>query len=809
MKARQVVNKIAALTAGLSVVGATIAGASAAADLAQYPSPLFIKDGKFSGFIVVGKSAATEDVLGSIDMAAALQAASVKKSPTATTTSDDSSDSFSVDGGFRIEKQGVALTFGKYIATAQDTALDDTDLPVMLKSGDYTDDEGENDNAVEFDQEIAFASTAGQVQFAQDDDDAPVGAPYLFFDGNANAYTYTLDFNEDVDVDNTTSTTVSADVDDTEISILGQTYTIISSNSDSNGLLNKLTLLAGQTVVWLAKDEPVTRVINGAEHEISLAGVNSGEDKCSLTVDGVTSIVSVGQTKTVNGVEIGVSDAIHSDTGLDNCKVNIGATKLIVESGQEVKLNDEDIDDSTGNVMMTDENSWAGLNITVQPSEDTYLAAGKSWTDPVFGAFKVTFGGLETQVLEHTKVTASGDDAQVTFTNLDGKEVKLDYTLDASNFVIMGDGLGVDDRTYLEGQVCEFTAITDCEGAKFLLITSGGEAHLMEIKSFDTSDNQVDVKDITYDANNNDLTFDETLSTAQTLSLSSGAGAITWTLTNNTGGTGATLNRINFTSIDSSSSGAKTDGESYLSFVAIGDAEGAGNSLGPRIFTFTEDADDNVGGAAFRVNLTYDSGDDEINVVAPVATTGGFQYSSVDTSSTNDDTKWYATNWTTLVAHDAEDQHSLEVWYPKDYRNALIYVSEVGAGLSDASSALGISELQPIQVGSAKLDTEVDDVEAQNLLVVGGPCVNSVAAKLMESGDDCAAGFKEGQAMIKLFEHSNGKVAVLVAGYAAMDTRRASRVLASYKDFAGQLKGKEVVVTGETLSDVKVSAATE
>src|SRR3989338_5032292 len=72
MKIRKAVQKIAAIGAGLSMVGATILGAMAA-DLSEYPDPLFIKDGQFNGVIVVGDRAAAEDVVGAINIATSLQ----------------------------------------------------------------------------------------------------------------------------------------------------------------------------------------------------------------------------------------------------------------------------------------------------------------------------------------------------------------------------------------------------------------------------------------------------------------------------------------------------------------------------------------------------------------------------------------------------------------------------------------------------------------------------------------------------------------------------------------------------------------
>jgi S-layer protein (TIGR01564 family) len=71
--------RIAALTTGALMLGATLAGAFAVADLEDYPAP-FVQNGVLGdSVIVVGKSAETADVLGAIDIAAALQAAAVSQ----------------------------------------------------------------------------------------------------------------------------------------------------------------------------------------------------------------------------------------------------------------------------------------------------------------------------------------------------------------------------------------------------------------------------------------------------------------------------------------------------------------------------------------------------------------------------------------------------------------------------------------------------------------------------------------------------------------------------------------------------------
>ena len=71
-----------------------------------------------------------------------------------------------------------------------------------------------------------------------------------------------------------------------------------------------------------------------------------------------------------------------------------------------------------------------------------------------------------------------------------------------------------------------------------------------------------------------------------------------------------------------------------------------------------------------------------------------------------------------------------------------------------------------------------------NLIVVGGSCINTVAANLL-GGSYCGSdftskvGISSGQALIQVFNnpYAEGKIAILVAGYDAADTTRAVNYL--------------------------------
>lgn len=131
------------------------------------------------------------------------------------------------------------------------------------------------------------------------------------------------------------------------------------------------------------------------------------------------------------------------------------------------------------------------------------------------------------------------------------------------------------------------------------------------------------------------------------------------------------------------------------------------------------------------------------------------------------------------------------------------------AKAEDVLGAIDIVVMLQNEIGNekldiARLDSEVNTLSDQNVIVVGGPCANSAAAKLMGYPKNCLEGFELGKAMIKLYEFDNGNIAMLVAGTVALDTRRATYVLSNYKDF--DLKGTEETITGINLKDVIVKS---
>ena len=155
------------------------------------------------------------------------------------------------------------------------------------------------------------------------------------------------------------------------------------------------------------------------------------------------------------------------------------------------------------------------------------------------------------------------------------------------------------------------------------------------------------------------------------------------------------------------------------------------------------------------------------------------------------------TSYGAFITRDSpsSDPGTLTVDYPESQMYPQVYVAAKGASFSESgATTTDAVTVQRIQVGAAKLASEVSDVKAQNAILVGGPCANAASATVMGNPTDCTTGFTPGEGMIQLWEHTNGNVAMLVAGYGALDTRNAAQVVANYGDYKANLKGTKVTV---------------
>ncbi|MBI2549909.1 S-layer protein [Candidatus Woesearchaeota archaeon] len=884
MKLRKTIGKILALGTGAVMVGATILSAAAAADLKNYPDP-FVKDGKFNAVLVVGDSAASSDVVGSIDVSNALQYASrVKK-----TIQSTGGGQVSLSGeAWRVGQGAKKLEFSERLDAGTQSSQQENvrnittfigkdELPNLLKDGTFSNTQGDYDyrQYIYFDSQPAAASTGNPVMlsvvYAEDPDNSKTG-DYLFIDGQNgnNIARYSLEFTETAKTDITDSAgAISAtgtflwNFEGKSINFLGRDWSIVKARTDSTGHADvDLTLMGGATKDVLTEGDSKTYTIGGKDYEVTLDFVGSTTAK--FTVNGeVTDSLQEGNTQTLkDGTQVGIRDIISQEFagGVRKAEFYLGADKVRLRdtlAGSAAAAGEQTMEVGTETITGTkvtivtgnsSSNSMtlSSIAINVTADQDYYIPSGgmlsKKLRKPqaLLSSWDILYNGLDPVPTEKIKLTPSGSTQYyLEFADASGNNVKMPIAYTAGTTRLkMGDS--DDDTVLIENQTVtknDYLVITDSTqqrgqrktyGLRYLSsIGSGESSPKIEFQNLGSGGTEsvdykaqagypgVGTEDATLklgggtfkiwnnslDTNSNfqlkiDLDGDGTLESAGTFENQVADNGKVINVTSKGGGQiSLTFHPVNYTANASASGTVDSD-----------------NYAGSLIFSLqTLDADDydNVAPSAVEFNISAASAKVDI-AEHTVATNLKYITPSADTNLRQTYTSLGTyIDWRTV----SNDPDSLIIESPvKSQRLPIVVVSGPGATVtkSEASEAGQIVyyETSPIEVGTAKLATEVADITAQNSIVVGGPCANAAAATLMGNPANCAEGFTEGKAMVKLVENANGKVALLVAGASAMDTRRAARVLADYAKWQekGVLKGMEVEVAGTSFTDITVGA---
>ena len=139
-----------------------------------------------------------------------------------------------------------------------------------------------------------------------------------------------------------------------------------------------------------------------------------------------------------------------------------------------------------------------------------------------------------------------------------------------------------------------------------------------------------------------------------------------------------------------------------------------------------------------------------------------------------------------------ENFNRLGVWYPGEETYGNVYWGTAGAKIVRTN-------ILPIT------DEMITSYTDKNLIIIGGPCANKAAAAVMNvsmTQPECSKGFSPGEGKILLYDHGNGNSALVIAGYDAVDTRKASIVAANFLSYP--LTGDKVTIAGESFFDIKL-----
>jgi hypothetical protein len=239
MKIKRMVKRLMAVGTGAAMLGATAMGALAAVDLNTYPQ-MFVKDGVFSGVTVVGATAQSIDVVAQTDIIANMKIAGSGSK----TTVEVTGDAWLV--GTSSKKYEMANSNASDSSIGSETFRDITnfigdDELGALADGTFSTNEKEYD----FQQFMFFDDDGDQsvnriTKYVENDDDET--ADHLFFKSGRQIARYRLEFTSTAqsDITDTSGTADTTgpqldDFEDTELTIMGIPYSIVTAERPSTG----------------------------------------------------------------------------------------------------------------------------------------------------------------------------------------------------------------------------------------------------------------------------------------------------------------------------------------------------------------------------------------------------------------------------------------------------------------------------------------------------------------------------------------------------------------------------------------------
>ena len=805
------------------MVGATMFGAMAA-DLSEYPNPLFIKDGVFDAILVVGDNAAASDVIGSVDIATNLQ----YQSTTTTTVQTSSAATISVSGDSKKVGQSTdKLELNESVTDTGITTVTENDLSA-LKEGSINNEFG----TFKYNQYIDLPTGASVLFVVDPDDDEDIPAPYLVFN-TSKAYNFKMTFTPAIKSDNDASDDLE-DIEDKRITLLGTEYTIINVDHVATNNI-KIELMGGAVQDTLQEYTTATYEIQGVDYKVEVIAISNAPQVIFKINGETTNKLNEGETfKLDDGTEIGIKTILENEGtetgGGDIVEFYLGASKVTLEdtdtstttASAGLTVGSDSVDNVDLQIKSNaDAGTADGADVTISeitlsytPSSELYVPVDGKLSEVAetmegeggnifLDGFDIEFRGLETGTTEDIVIKPSGkDNIKVVFKNKNGDEINQEMFGVNTGTSPDTDDIRLQKRAGSNNRVIHTTAAGQVADENYVIVNDAatkGHGTILQFKSVSTGDSKYRIKDIA-SGETYDVTYDSSGDGDLTL-----PGGYTVRIENATAaassGTLLTFNKAS--NFIFSQYGAK------VSFI---ETNNTATNFDNWITIEAEETEDNVQDLIRTGNFTYDSTDGMLvgasSITAPVGGVGNVRVQVGDDRNYEGMTKY---GMKIRTDEPTSGQDALTITYPDEQVTAAVFVTSGVTTVSTSTSEAGevtTTEITPIAVGAAKLASEVADVTAVNAIVIGGPCANAAAATLVGVAStipECLAGLslKEGNAIVKLYENGDN-VAMLVAGATALDSRRAARVLANSADYA--LEGMEVVVSGTTLTDITVSA---
>ena len=745
MQVLKAIKKMAAVGTGVAMLGATLTGAMAL-DLSAYPAP-FVTAGTYdtSNVLVVGAIAAASDTLGMVDITAGLQ----YESKVCTT----GGGTVTVSGGIT-EDVPLGWAIGSNQSTTLDQTLEDDDIDSMF-DGELTFKSANYDarDLLSFGQGDKFARIATSLTSTEDDYQTDI-----VLEADVDSIKYYYVFDEVIEPNATTSS------DPLQIKFLGKTLTItdIDDSDDS-----KFTAQVG-TEYFMDVGDAVE--VDGKA--VTLENVGEG-GSVIIDVDGVKETIAT-TTETVNGIEIKVDETFYETTKSQR------SASLIV--GKDAVETYKDGDAYVGED--EDDPNWVWNNGNLNSKASTTTSETSEYSGPYLGIendfvwnddsdnpagvgecidlpnnyLRICFDSLTVKDSDYKTYTFEMD------SDADLSEADGGSTTSASAVYIhtnQEEGMLIDTSEIDRNGTISIDPKTDKVWIWRCLNATGGEATSVGIYYEDTNGK-------TQMAGCVGVTVDEFV--------------------------GPNFMDINY---------ENTKGGDVPVYLA-GDQTEFNITLVPYESTDMPSYDDNITmwWTASTWRVASEESDELDWTGSGVAEFGDASVAKTVTkqligAKDEDHRSRYGIIIRDPKGHGASDEVVLEI--PNDQVMANIVIKGTAAVTAGGTETCTVAEITPV----TKLDTEIAGSEAlYNLILVGGPCANGAVEAVAGLGITCDGWtLKAGEGIVKLAANGD-KVAMLVAGTNAMDTRRAAKVVANYADYT--LAGTEALVKGTTLTDITV-----
>ncbi len=817
--------KVSAVLSSVLMIGMTAGVATAA----NYPAPF-----------VVGSTANVGIVYGSGSPSAVdlVPATNIETNLNSKITGTTSSGSTATGGDSAlIAKSSDNLNLGNTWSVYTGT-MDEDDLSTLLASGTYT--ASDNDES-KYEQTITLGEP-NLTQFRDSDYESLAGlttrTPVIGFQISSDTFVmnYTLDFTTEPESD-IDSNSRAEDIEGSYLPLFGKEYFVsrLDNRTNSDDFWGTLRLLDSANMHTLNEGESVT--VDGKS--IGIQFISSTEVR--FTVDGETvpsnnKLGAGDSVKLSDGSYLGVTsiDKLEVSGSTGSVTFSIGSGKLEITSGSKVKLNDVNENDITGYVYYGTGSSGTEtidkIVLEWKAYEEMFLTPGSELTMPGFEKVKFSMGDLVRNTEEKVIVEKEDDtNIRLTVPIKDGTvSFPILHESSTSGFDLIGKA--GDERLATSGNttLTYYDKNNSADFDKYFVasynVSSEAESYLLRARVEVSSDgirNQTDISKYdgsswtevcpdryagkTCSLGSVSFTIDEVYYSSAKRYVSMTAGTdVNFNTIYTSGGLRIYLPYMATSTLNTATAGLgsiNVSGVNPLTATMNESHPGSGNAT-YYLYMDGENKDDTiVGGTEFYLTIDRtSSGNLQVSQVQGAGSGGGSTIAEELGSSTGIYQAYIVDDVAPRILHYTKpDEDYAEVYYPTGSSEtyAEVYIAEEGVTVtSEGGTALGEVIYK---------DSEVSSTSAKNLIVVGGSCVNSVAASLV-GGAHCTTAWEDetgvgaGKYLIQSYNnpYSSGKIALLVAGYEAVDTANAQKALINTANTIDTTVGKKYTGTTET-----------